>query len=521
MKEKAELEEISVQQRSDIHRCRESLQRAVAMDAYFKHRRLALELNVLETKAEPRERAELEAQQEMIFNFLVHSRSSTNTPAVDKFTTLRQEESYGRVKIRGEWQKGFENIYYPKKKQFVEEVMAVIVQRRWRRLLMQKHQRVMLEARMNEMVQLEALNRGALEVSEITERFVQIVKPMEGTLFLRTYLKHDVSRFLHEMCFRISFEEGIQEEEWRNRMLLLWRMRNNYKENVIEVEERTERAKMQRIEFYGGIDKVEIIDDETALRTTLCNERLFFLLRMLIKMERAIRQEVQRTCFISFLDVAEQHSRKALHMEHINSLKESIKTRYIERSSANFKKHQIDGFSEDDDKSQPCDSNNSGSLQESSEALIDSDTPIENTGNSSTNVVQTNDIPETTENEHLNRESEPASISTSTTEEQHAESVDKNKQPHSNCQDNNRSQETLKINPPPTTSEDGMAEDQQEKQAPEEGVAEDQQEKQAPEEGVAEDQQEKQAPEEGVAEDQQEKQAPEEGVAEDQQRTGT
>ncbi|SCU70619.1 paraflagellar rod protein [Trypanosoma equiperdum] len=320
MREKAELKEVFDRQRIDVQECRHNLRDAVAIQSYYTYRRIALELSVVENRAEPRGRSELEGQEEMMFKMILNYFEPPAVPMVDAVTILLHSESHGRIRIKKEWQKAIENDFTRRKEWFEKDVLAIITLRKWQKFAAVKRKRTFIKAELEKLVLSELTQRHELELNEANERFIDIVKPMEYTTHHQAYLDQDVPRFLNEMCFDIGFHLGIKEEEWQNRMLLLWRMRNSYHEKELETEEFATRAALQQSSFYDGVDLIEVVCDESILRAALCDERRYFLMRILARLERASRGDIIHSYDIHSLWMHEYTCRKELYVEYIYSL---------------------------------------------------------------------------------------------------------------------------------------------------------------------------------------------------------
>ncbi|EKF33117.1 hypothetical protein MOQ_003026 [Trypanosoma cruzi marinkellei] len=289
-REKLELAQIHKSQRRDIQRYRDILEEEIRLAYLEKQRAIEFKMQVLEYKTEPWARAELEKMERMMFEILLSNCSSIDsTSLADPTTVLQQMESHERVSIVREWQTAFAKVFEPRKSTFRLEIMACKLQRFWCRYSARKRQLFFVKECMQQLLREEARRRAELELLEMEGRVCEVLKPMEGCALLRGYLINVVPFFLEHICFDISLEVGIFEDEWRNRMLLLWRMRHSAFESAVAREEAAEREEMESFCFYAGVEQLQLVEDETALRDALWNERVYFLLRMLVKAERELR----------------------------------------------------------------------------------------------------------------------------------------------------------------------------------------------------------------------------------------
>ncbi|PWU98970.1 hypothetical protein C4B63_10g487 [Trypanosoma cruzi] len=320
-REKLELARIHKSQRRDIQRYRDILEEEIRLAYLEKQRAIEFKMQVLEYKTEPWERAELEKMERMMFDiFLSNCSYIESTSWADPTTVLRQMESHERVSIVREWQKAFEKVFEPKKSDFRLEIMACKLQRFWCRYSARKRQLFFVNECMQQLLREEARRRAELELLEMEGRVCDVLKPMEGCALLRGYLINNVPFFLEHMCFDISLEVGIFEDEWRDRMLLLWRMRHSAFENAAAREEAAEREEMERFYFYAGVEQLQLAEDESTLRDALWNERVYFLLRMLVKAERELRILIQVEFCKEVVEATECKARRDIYKAEYSTL---------------------------------------------------------------------------------------------------------------------------------------------------------------------------------------------------------
>ncbi|KAH8607221.1 hypothetical protein ERJ75_001432100 [Trypanosoma vivax] len=316
-REKAQLENISNEQRSHVNHCRDLLRRAEEEQYFYTMKTIRMKMDVLVNKSEPRERDEIEKLEELMYSIMLRNdglrRFSQDS---DPITTLHQMESYERVSISLEWQMIFDHVLVHMKKRVTLDVMATKVQRHWKHFLLRRRRKAFFEVYSSAIVHEEMLSRMEIEVNELEDFFVCMVKPMECYCALWEYLHNDVPVFLQRMCFDIGYSVCIEEDEWRCRMLLLWRMRHSYHETSVEAEEAANRELLEKIEFSNGVQRVEVIDDESAVRDSLWNERVFFLLRMTLKSERERRVVTGLEYSRSVLQMEEGGQRKRISMDY-------------------------------------------------------------------------------------------------------------------------------------------------------------------------------------------------------------
>ncbi|RNF09123.1 hypothetical protein TraAM80_02382, partial [Trypanosoma rangeli] len=324
-REKLQLKQAYQSQREDIQRCRDELEKEVQIARLEKQKTIELKIHILENKTERRERANVENMEQMVFNMILRNHHMGNFAAkADPVAVLWQLELYGRLSITREWQMGFQRVLEPQKSNFFFDINACKIQRFWRRYWVCKQRKLFTIACMEQLQRDEARDRAQLEVLEMDGRVCDLLKPMEGCALLRGYLLNDVPFFLARLCFDIALEVGIYEDEWRNRMLLLWRMRHSFFENAVAKKETSERVKMQRSYFFAGVEQVQLSTDEKTLRHALWNERIFFLLRMLVKAEFQRRTLIEMDFQNHMIDVTERRAQCHLQKPYTNTLTESI-----------------------------------------------------------------------------------------------------------------------------------------------------------------------------------------------------
>ncbi|RNF12930.1 uncharacterized protein Tco025E_06449, partial [Trypanosoma conorhini] len=324
-RERVQLMRAHESQRQDIQRCRDSLEAELRGACSAKQRAIELEMRVLEEKTEPRERAEVEKMERMLFAIISRNRRTSSFASEgDPVALLWQLESYERVSITREWLMSFEKVFEPKKANLLLELKASKLQRLWRSYAERKRRQIFARERTVQLLQEEARCRAELERLEMDRRVCEVLKPMEGCALLRGYLLHDAPSFLARLCFDVALEAGVFEEEWRNRMLLLWRMRHSAFESAVAREEASERAEMQQSYFLAGVEQVQLVADEGVFRDALWNERLYFLLRMLARAEREQRMTLEMDANKHVLDTAETKARRNLHAAYYNSLAGNI-----------------------------------------------------------------------------------------------------------------------------------------------------------------------------------------------------
>ncbi|KEG09945.1 hypothetical protein DQ04_04411060 [Trypanosoma grayi] len=324
-REKKELGEIRQLQRQDVQRCKEELQMAMQEAALERQKEIGFKLQVLADKTEPRARADVEKLEDIMFNVMLRNLGTNGYyQATDGVAVLWQFESYDRVRIMREWRRAFEDVFEPKKSTFVLDILIGKLQRSWRcRVARRKHMTVIKEG-MKQLVREESEARVKIELKEMDGYACTVMKPMEGCALLRGYLTSDVPRFLNHMCFDIAYTNGIQEEEWRNRMLLLWKMRHHYFDTTVSSEEASTREALQQTYFFDGVDQVALTEDEGTLRDALWNERIFFLLRMLVKAERERRGILEFESSKDRLDISECQARGSLYKDYYELLANPI-----------------------------------------------------------------------------------------------------------------------------------------------------------------------------------------------------
>ncbi|ORC90089.1 uncharacterized protein TM35_000091390, partial [Trypanosoma theileri] len=324
-KEQKELREMREAQRMVVQECKNALAKEIRHECEAKQHSIGLMLQVLEEKSEPWARAEIEKLEHIVYNVMLRNFASNATVwEPDAVAVLWQLESYERVRIMQEWQKEFECVFEPKKSTFLLDLMACKVQRHWRRYITRKHQLAALREALRQVIQQEAEERACVELHEMDAYVFDLVKPLQGTILLKEYLMNDVPQLLSHMCFDVDFAYAIEEDEWRNRMLLLWRMRHHLFETTLEQEEPRTRETLEQNYFYDAAEQMELMEDEKTVREVLQNERILFLLRILMREEREHRDIIELEYDKTVLEITESEFRVVLYRTYNTTLVDPI-----------------------------------------------------------------------------------------------------------------------------------------------------------------------------------------------------
>ncbi|KAG5490522.1 hypothetical protein JKF63_00642 [Porcisia hertigi] len=236
------------------------------------------QLDLLVQREEPRGREHIESLQMIIFGVLVSSEES-------QMTDVRRNISSSEALIC--WQDS-ERPEAPMKKwgrtseEMSEDDFALRIQRAWRRRAARVQCKRMLALR-EQVAALEVQGRAAVELEELEAAATQLFKPCLSFFYLDTYVRRSLTRACVELA--VANVDATQAQEWSDRLALLWDMRYDDCDLCLCEDEARSRRLLEAHFYRPFILQSELKEEEQHQRTMLVQERVFFLLRILVRKE--------------------------------------------------------------------------------------------------------------------------------------------------------------------------------------------------------------------------------------------